>query len=166
MRGGALARAYQPHVLDHLLAISFITGGELYFGAEKGNWGQSRRNELEAILRNFVIIPYDHETARCYGRLVAERQRAGRPIAPNDAWIAARTVRHAVPLVTHNPKDFQDIASPRHSISSGCFGVCFDSKLICSPGSQYRINMTTNQHALTKNEVRLYHQQRCLGRLL
>ena len=111
MRGGALARAYQPHVLDHLLAISFITGGELYFGAEKGNWGQSRRNVLEAILRNFVIIPYDHETARCYGRLVAERQRAGRPIAPNDAWIAACTVRHAVPLVTHNPKDFQGIPS-------------------------------------------------------
>ena len=111
MRGGALARAYQPHVQDHLLAISSITVGELYFGAEKGNWGKSRRNELEAILRNFVIIPYDHAIARCYGRLVAERQRAGRPIAPNDAWIAACTVRHAVPSVTHNPKDFQGIAS-------------------------------------------------------
>ena len=111
MRGGALARAYQPHVQDHLLAISFITVGELYFGAEKGNWGERRRNELEAILRNFVIIPYDHEIARCYGRLVAERQRAGRPIAPNDAWIAACTVRHDVPLATHNPKDFQGIAA-------------------------------------------------------
>ena len=37
MRGGALGRAYQPHVQNHLLAISFITVGELYFGAEKGN---------------------------------------------------------------------------------------------------------------------------------
>jgi tRNA(fMet)-specific endonuclease VapC len=111
MRGGALGRAYQPHVQNHLLAISFITVGELYFGAEKGNWGESRRNELEAILRRFVIIPYDHEIARCYGRLVADRQRAGRPIAPNDAWIAACTVRHAVPLVTHNPKVFQGITS-------------------------------------------------------
>ncbi len=111
MRGGALGRAYRPHVQNHLLAISFITVGELYFGAEKGNWGKSRRNELEAILRRFVIIPYDHEIARCYGRLVAERQRAGRPIAPNDTWIAACTVRHAVPLVTHDPKDFQGITS-------------------------------------------------------
>ena len=111
MRGGECARAYQPHVQDHLLAISFNTVGELYFGAETANWGKSRRNVLEATLRNFVIIPYDHEIARCYGRLVAERQRAGRPIAPNDAWIAACTVRHAVPLVTHNPKDFQGIAS-------------------------------------------------------
>ncbi len=111
MKGGPLGRAYQPHVQNHLLAISFITVGQLYFGAEKGNWGKSRRNELEAIIRRFVIIPYDHEVARCYGRLVAERQRAGRPIAPNDAWIAACTVRHAVPLVTHNPKDFQGITS-------------------------------------------------------
>jgi len=111
MKGGPLGRAYQPHVQNHLLAISIITVGELYFGAEKGNWGKSRRNELEAIIRRFVIIPYDHEVARCYGRLVAERQRAGRPIAPNDAWIAACTVRHAVPLVTHNPKDFQGITS-------------------------------------------------------
>lgn len=111
MKGGPLGRADQPHVQNHLLAISFITVGELYFGAEKGNWGKSRRNELEAIIRRFVILPYDHEIARCYGRLVAERQRAGRPIAPNDAWIAACTVRHAVPLVTHNPKDFQGITS-------------------------------------------------------
>ena len=64
MKGGAFAQAYQPHVQDHLLAVSFITVGELYFGAEKGNWGESRRNKLEAILRNFVIIPYDHEIAR------------------------------------------------------------------------------------------------------
>ena len=111
MRGGALAQAYRPHLQDHLLAISFITVGELYFGAEKGNWGEIRRKALEAILRNFVIIPYDHEIARCYGRLVAERQRAGRPISLNDAWIAACTVRHDVPLVTHNPKDFESITA-------------------------------------------------------
>ena len=103
--------SYRPHLQDHLLAISFITVGELYFGAEKGNWGEIRRKALEAILRNFVIIPYDHEIARCYGRLVAERQRAGRPISLNDAWIAACTVRHDVPLVTHNPKDFESITA-------------------------------------------------------
>ena len=111
MKGGALAEAYKPHVQNHLLAISFITVGELYFGAEKRSWGEIRRKKLESTLHKFVIIPYDHKIARCYGRLVAERQRAGRPIAPNDAWIAACTVRHAVPLVTHNAKDFQGITA-------------------------------------------------------
>ena len=109
MRGGAEALAYLPHVQGKLLAISFITVGELYFGAEKAGWGNQKRQRLESTLRNFIVIPYDHEIARCYGRLVAERQRNGTPIAPNDAWIAACTVRHRVPLVTHDPKDFAGI---------------------------------------------------------
>lgn len=111
MRGGAEAEAYAPHVEGKLLAIAFITVGEMYFGAENRNWGENKRKQLETTLRNFVVIPYDHEIARCYGRLVAERKRQGRPIAPNDAWIAACTVRHEVPLITHNAKDFDGISS-------------------------------------------------------
>jgi predicted nucleic acid-binding protein len=109
MRGGSEAEAYAPHVQGKLLAISFITVGEMYFGAENRNWGDGKRKQLETALRNFVVVPYDHEIARCYGRLVAQRKRNGRPIAPNDAWIAACTVRHGVPLITHNSKDFKDI---------------------------------------------------------
>ena len=111
MKGGPLAEAYAPHVQGKLLAIAFITVGEMYFGAENRNWGERKRKELETTLRNFLVIPYDHEIARCYGRLMAERKRNGKPIAPNDAWIAACAARHAVPLVTHNPKDFEGIAS-------------------------------------------------------
>ena len=111
MRGGREAEAYAPHVQGKLLAIAFITVGEMYFGAENKNWGENKRRELETTLRNFVVIPYDHEIARCYGRLMGERKRTGRPIAPNDAWIAACTVRHGVPLVTHNAKDFEGITA-------------------------------------------------------
>ncbi|MBI3359232.1 MAG: type II toxin-antitoxin system VapC family toxin [Nitrospirae bacterium] len=94
-----------------LLAIAFITVGEMYFGAENKNWGEKRRKGLETILRNFVVIPYDHEIARYYGKLMAERKRNGRPIAPNDAWIAACAIRYSVPLVTHNAKDFAGITA-------------------------------------------------------
>lgn len=110
MRGGPLAEAYLPHVEDQLLAISFITVGELYFGAENKNWGENKRKQLETQLRNFVVIPYDHEIARCYGRVADERKRNGKPISLNDAWIAACAVRHAVSLVTHNVKDFEGIS--------------------------------------------------------
>jgi len=110
MRGGREAEAYARLVQGKLLAIAFVTVGELYFGAENRNWGETKRKKLETTLRNFVVIPYDHEIARCYGRLVAERKRNGKPIAPNDAWIAACTVRHGVPLVTHNVRDFEGIS--------------------------------------------------------
>jgi predicted nucleic acid-binding protein len=109
-KGGPLAETYAPLVEGQLLSIAFITVGELYYWAEIRNWGSRRRGELETILRNFVVIPYDHEIARCYGRLVAECKRNGRPIGPNDAWIAACATRHAVPLVTHNAKDFKGIS--------------------------------------------------------
>ena len=56
------------------------------------------------------MIPYDHDIARCYGRIVAGRERKGRPISCADAWIAACAVRHGVPFVTHNAKDFDEIA--------------------------------------------------------
>ncbi|MBA3031164.1 MAG: type II toxin-antitoxin system VapC family toxin [Desulfobacteraceae bacterium] len=110
MKGNPLAQAYLPHIQGRLLAISFITVGELYFGAENARWGDQKRRQLETTLRNFVVIPYDHEIARCYGRLFAERKRSGKPIEPNDAWIAACTLRHGVPLVTHNDRHFEGIS--------------------------------------------------------
>ncbi len=110
MKGGKEAQAYLPHVQGKLLAISFVTVGEMYFGAEKKNWGETKCSQLEAALRNYVVIPYDNQIARCYGRLVAQRQRGGDPIAPNDAWIAACAVRHAAPLITHNAKHFAGIS--------------------------------------------------------
>lgn len=110
MKGGQLANAYAPLVQGCLLAISFITVGEMYYGAEKAHWGEKKRKELEMYLRNFVVIPYDHEIARCYGRLAAERRRIGKPMSLHDAWIAACAVRHGVPLVTHNAKDFNNVS--------------------------------------------------------
>lgn len=106
MKGGTLAEAYAPHLKRRLRAIAFITVGEMYSWAEKGNWGKPRRKELETILGNFVVIPYDREVARCYGRIVAGQRKT---IAPNDAWIAACAVRHGVPLVTHDA-DFKGIS--------------------------------------------------------
>ena len=38
-KGGALAEANLPHAQGRLLAVAFITVGELYFGAENANWG-------------------------------------------------------------------------------------------------------------------------------
>lgn len=111
MRGGELAQRYLPHLEDKLAAISLITVGELYYGAEKYGWGELKRPSLEATLRNLVVIPYDAEITRHYGRALAERQRIGRPIETNDAWIAACATQHQIPLVTHNSGDFRDIPS-------------------------------------------------------
>ncbi|MFA4910306.1 MAG: type II toxin-antitoxin system VapC family toxin [Desulfobacteria bacterium] len=110
MRGGHEAKVYTSHLRGKLIAISFVTVGELYYGAEKGNWGQKKRLQLETVLKNYVVIPYDHEIAKQYGKVLVERQRLGRPISFNDAWIAACAIRHGTPLITHNSKDFESIS--------------------------------------------------------
>lgn len=109
MRGGRLAQLYEPHLKGRLVAISFITVGEFYYGAEKARWGNDKRLRLETTLKNFLVIPYDHEIARTYGRIVAGRERSGRPISLGDAWIAACAVRHGLPLVTHNAEHFKGV---------------------------------------------------------
>ena len=109
MKGTPQAKLYQNYLSGKTLAISFITVGELWAGAEHAKWGEQKRKRLESLLRNFVVIPYDYEIAKRYGEVVAHRKRIGKPISFADAWIAACALRHQVTLVTHNAKDFQAI---------------------------------------------------------
>lgn len=60
-------------------------------------------------IRQFVVIPYDHEIAQRYGEIIAHCKRSGRPISCADAWIAACALRYNIPLVTHNTKHFVNI---------------------------------------------------------
>jgi predicted nucleic acid-binding protein len=89
--------------------VTFVTVGELYYGAEKANWNAERRKKLETTLHNFVVIPYDGESCRRYGRVMADCDRRGRRVDFADAWIAACALRHDVPLVTHNSAHFNHI---------------------------------------------------------
>jgi len=98
MRGGKLADIYRPHVEGKLLAISFVTVGELYFGAYKRKWQSDRIINLTERLRSAVIVPYDLEVCKTYAALRAKVEAKGTPVAANDLWIAACAIRHSIPL--------------------------------------------------------------------
>lgn len=109
MKGSKEAEIYAKHLNNRLISISFVTVGELYYGAEKANWSKAKRLIIEQNLKNFVVIPYDYLIAQKFGFVYAYRQKKGKRVSWPDAWIAACAIRHKVPLVTHNPKDFTDI---------------------------------------------------------
>jgi tRNA(fMet)-specific endonuclease VapC len=103
------AQAYRPHLQDKTLVLSFMTVAELYQWAYQRHWGEKRLAWLEDRLHAFVVAPYDNDLCRQWATVCVERQRAGKPISAQDAWIAATAVRHGVPLVTHNAVDFAAI---------------------------------------------------------
>ena len=109
MKGHEIAKLYEKHLNGKLLAITFITVGELYYGAEKAAWGEQKRKKLIETLKNYVVIPYDYEIARHYGVVYAECDRRGKRIPWPDAWIAACALRHEVQLVTHDAGHFSEI---------------------------------------------------------
>lgn len=106
--GDTRAKAYSKHVKGKTVAISFVTYGELLFGATKKGWGAKKIRKLEERLKAVVVVPYDDELCRTYGKVRASLPR-GVTVAPNDLWIAACAIRHGIPLVSNNKKHFEKI---------------------------------------------------------
>jgi len=100
--------AYRPYIKGKTVAVSFITVGELYHWAEKRKWSAKSRQNLEERLKAVVIVPYDAELCRTYGRVRASLP-AGLVVAANDLWIAACAIRHSIRLITNNRRHFERI---------------------------------------------------------
>jgi predicted nucleic acid-binding protein len=87
---------------------------ELSFGASRYHLrsGSNRYNvTIDALLSSFRdrILAFDHRAAIATGRLKAKREHVGRPIAMQDAMIAAICLNHGATLATRNTKDFEGL---------------------------------------------------------
>ena len=109
MNGSGYAALYKPHVEGKLIAVSFITVGELYFGAKRKNWGDAKVADLKDRLRAVTIVPYDDSVCRVYADIKAACESKGKTVGANDLWIAACAIRHSIPLVSNNFKHFDGI---------------------------------------------------------
>jgi toxin FitB len=105
--------------------LSVITLAELRDGIERLQEGR-RRARLEEWLRHdlterFVgrVLPIDEPVADAWGRLVARRRAAGRPIGTMDAFIAATAVTAGLTLVTRNESDFATAGIEVHNPWTG-----------------------------------------------
>ena len=87
-----------------------MTIAELYQWAAVHKWGIRRINALEHTLeRDYTHVPIDWETCRLWGIIRAECRKIGHTISAQDAWIAATARQYNLPLVTHNPTDFEPV---------------------------------------------------------
>jgi hypothetical protein len=93
--------------------ITSVTEAELLYGIEKMPLGRQRVGTSAAVERMLArfggrILPFDESAAPEYAKIVAARERLGRPIQPLDAAIAAIVRSRAATLATRDTADFAD----------------------------------------------------------
>ena len=88
--------------------ISVVTEFELFQGADRAP--VNRRKEERLKVARFVscmqVLSFDSGCARIAARINADLLNHGTPVSITDVFIAATGLRHKIPLVTNNTKDF------------------------------------------------------------
>jgi predicted nucleic acid-binding protein len=64
MKGTELGQRFKPYLAGKIVGIAFVTVAEMHYGAERANWGDKRRRDLEEHLKNFVVLPYNNDIAK------------------------------------------------------------------------------------------------------
>jgi tRNA(fMet)-specific endonuclease VapC len=91
------------------VGMSFVTYGELYYGAEKSQHREIALHKLAQLIIHIPVIPPIEQMAIQYGQLRARLEQAGTPIGNNDLWIAAHALALNLILVSNNTKEFERV---------------------------------------------------------
>ena len=109
----SLASRYRPHIEGCILALSFASAGELMYTSRRSRDPERAIAYWRSRLRYYALLFPDFSTCEIWAHVTAECHSRGRPRQDNDLWIAATALRHGLPLVTHNRRDFEDISELR-----------------------------------------------------
>ena len=94
--------------------VSALTIGEIQKGIDCLEADSPRRIRLaewfRSLCRDFAdrILPFDEHVAILWGHHMGDALRVGRPMALDDAKIAATALYHGMTLVTRNVRDMAD----------------------------------------------------------
>ncbi|GAY24706.1 MULTISPECIES: type II toxin-antitoxin system VapC family toxin [Sphingobium] len=90
------------------ICVSIVTAAELRYGcAKKGS--PRLLAQIDAILDSVQILALDVPADTEYGGIRAELEAAGKPIGPNDLFIAAHAYALDATLVTANMGEFSRV---------------------------------------------------------
>ena len=98
-------------VPSELQFTSSITVGELVYGAHHGPRTEHHLRQLtDLVLPMVQVLPFDLTSAETYGRLRADLERAGTPLAEPDLRIGSIALTNNLTVVTGNIRHFDRIS--------------------------------------------------------
>ena len=97
-------------VLEDEVGLSIISYGEILFGVSMQRPGKSKLQRIEYLLDQTPVALMDEDVARCYGEIRGSLELLGKPIGPNDTWIAAHALSLGATLVTGNVREYKRVA--------------------------------------------------------
>lgn len=109
IKGDTRIQLYGSELNGQQHALSFMTVAELYEWIGIRNWGARRISAFEKMLSNYAVLPAEPEMSALWGQIRTTAYKSGKGISASDGWIAATALHYQLPLVTHNPKDFDFI---------------------------------------------------------
>ena len=88
------------------VAVSFMTVGELFYGAARSLRPEPNRDVVETFLVTVACLDSDGEIMRRFGQEKARLAASGEALPDADILIAATALRHNARLVSGNLKHF------------------------------------------------------------
>jgi tRNA(fMet)-specific endonuclease VapC len=96
--GGSVDQALRTHFGEEI-GTSVIVKGEIVFGLRR-NANVKGQQRLEVLLRTLEIWALGDPVSEVYGDIRARLEKDGRPMGPNDLWIAAHALALDATVVT------------------------------------------------------------------
>ena len=103
------ADGFEPKIDIRDCGISVVVLGELEWGVRRSTRVRENHASLQNWLAAVQVVQMDDEAARRYGQLRADLGAIGRPIGPNDLWVAAHALALDLPLITNNLSEFERV---------------------------------------------------------
>lgn len=105
--GGPVDLSIRQHIGGDF-GTSLVVKAELLFGIKR-NPAMRGRDRLEALLEALEIWSLEPPVEERYAKLRSDLADLGKPIGPNDLWIAAHALTLDAVLVTDNEKEFSRV---------------------------------------------------------
>ena len=91
------------------ICISVVTFAELQYGVERSSSQKLNQSILETFYSHLIILPWDVDAGKEYGKIRNYLEKQGAPIGKKDLLIAAHALSGKHLLVTNNLKEFKRV---------------------------------------------------------